>query len=194
MPTRNNLLVANISLDACDTPIFIKNNNGVYVYCNRAFIDFLGIPKHKILGNTAHDISPTALADIYTEADKQLFLSQGCQNYEASVQTNKNKIKAIFKKAIVYTPKHEIAGFVGSIERVTLESHTLGDVKKLTSREFEVLKLLSKGQSTKIIAHALNISHHTVSDHLKSIYLKLDAHSKTEAIYKALILFALPTL
>lgn len=52
---------------------------------------------------------------------------------------------------------------------------------QLTSREKEVLALLSKGNSHKMIAAYLNISIETVRSHLKKIYDKLHVNSQTEA-------------
>lgn len=56
----------------------------------------------------------------------------------------------------------------------------------LTPQETELLKLLVEGHYKKTAAHALGISFHTVSFHLKNIYDKLQVHSKTEAVAKAL--------
>lgn len=56
----------------------------------------------------------------------------------------------------------------------------------LTTQETELLKLLVEGHYKKTAAHALGISFHTVSFHLKNIYNKLQVHSKTEAVAKAL--------
>jgi len=56
----------------------------------------------------------------------------------------------------------------------------------LTSRETEVLEELCTGKSYKMIADALFISEETVRRHLKSIYRKLEVHSKSEAVIKAL--------
>jgi len=56
----------------------------------------------------------------------------------------------------------------------------------LTSREVEILSLLTKGMSYKMIADAMIISFHTVNAHLKKIYEKLHVHSATEAIIKAI--------
>jgi DNA-binding NarL/FixJ family response regulator len=56
----------------------------------------------------------------------------------------------------------------------------------LTAQETELLKLLVEGHYKKTAAHALGISFHTVSFHLKNIYDKLQVHSKTEAVAKAL--------
>lgn len=55
----------------------------------------------------------------------------------------------------------------------------------LTIREIEILSMLSKGMSYKMIAHAGNITFHTVNSHLKKIYEKLHVHSATEAVAKA---------
>jgi DNA-binding NarL/FixJ family response regulator len=55
----------------------------------------------------------------------------------------------------------------------------------LTHRENEILSLLTKGNSHKMIAASLNISIETVRSHLKKIYDKLHVHSQTEALSKA---------
>jgi DNA-binding NarL/FixJ family response regulator len=52
----------------------------------------------------------------------------------------------------------------------------------LTSREVEVLKLLSDGMSYKMAAAQLDISFHTVNAHIKKIYEKLHVQSLGEAI------------
>jgi DNA-binding NarL/FixJ family response regulator len=52
----------------------------------------------------------------------------------------------------------------------------------LTAREREVLGLLGQGLSNKMIARDLQISEHTVKFHVSSIYAKLGAASRTEAV------------
>jgi DNA-binding NarL/FixJ family response regulator len=52
----------------------------------------------------------------------------------------------------------------------------------LTVREREVLGLLGQGLSNKMIARNLRISEHTVKFHVSSIYAKLGAASRTEAV------------
>ncbi len=56
----------------------------------------------------------------------------------------------------------------------------------LTPQEKELLKLLVDGHSYKTAAYKLGISYHTVSFHLHNVYEKLQVHSKTEAVVKAL--------
>jgi len=56
----------------------------------------------------------------------------------------------------------------------------------LTPAETELLKLLVEGHNYKTAAAELGISINTVSFHLRNIYEKLQVHSKTEAVAKAL--------
>ncbi|HMJ71305.1 MAG TPA: response regulator transcription factor [Cyclobacteriaceae bacterium] len=57
---------------------------------------------------------------------------------------------------------------------------------QLTPREKDVLKSLSRGNSYKLIAAEFDISVDTVRTHLKKIYEKLQVHSQTEAVSKAI--------
>jgi DNA-binding NarL/FixJ family response regulator len=52
----------------------------------------------------------------------------------------------------------------------------------LTPREIEVLSMLAEGLGNKTIAWRLGISEHTVKFHLSSIFTKLNASSRTEAV------------
>lgn len=56
----------------------------------------------------------------------------------------------------------------------------------LTPQETELLKLMVQGHHYKTAAHEMGISISTVSFHLKNVYNKLQVHSKTEAVAKAL--------
>ncbi len=58
--------------------------------------------------------------------------------------------------------------------------------EQLSAREREVLMLASKGFSSKEVAARLFISERTVQTHLASIYDKLGAKNKTEALLLAL--------
>ncbi len=56
----------------------------------------------------------------------------------------------------------------------------------LTDRETDILQNLVDGKSYKMISAELNISYHTVNSHIKKIYDKLQVHSVSEAVSKAL--------
>jgi DNA-binding NarL/FixJ family response regulator len=52
----------------------------------------------------------------------------------------------------------------------------------LTAREREVLELLGRGLSNKLIARELHISEHTVKFHISSLYAKLEVNNRAEAV------------
>ena len=56
----------------------------------------------------------------------------------------------------------------------------------LTNKESEILELLVKGFSVKLIAAELNISYNTARTHLKNVYNKLHVNCGKEAIAKVL--------
>ena len=68
----------------------------------------------------------------------------------------------------------------------TFEIKSSGQQYHLTTREKEILHLLIKGYSIKIIASELKISFDTARTHLKNIYHKLHVNCGKEAIAKVL--------
>jgi DNA-binding NarL/FixJ family response regulator len=75
------------------------------------------------------------------------------------------------------------------LARALLESHRLPELEEaeqvvdpLTDRERQVLQLTAQGLANKQIAASLEISENTVKFHLSSLYAKLGATSRTEAV------------
>ena len=56
----------------------------------------------------------------------------------------------------------------------------------LTKRELEILECLAQGYSDKEIASSLYISEHTSRTHIRNIYHKMDVHSRSQAVAKAI--------
>jgi DNA-binding NarL/FixJ family response regulator len=82
------------------------------------------------------------------------------------------------------------APMTGTVAKKVLQMLPAGDTASsktiLTSKETEILKLLSNGYSYKMIAGAINISIDTVRFHIKKIYEKLHVNSSTQAVSKAI--------
>jgi DNA-binding NarL/FixJ family response regulator len=55
----------------------------------------------------------------------------------------------------------------------------------LSGREHEVLGLIARGSTNRDIAAALHLSPHTVKGHTSSLYRKLDAKNRAEAVQRA---------
>lgn len=62
----------------------------------------------------------------------------------------------------------------------------LPELRRLSPREWEVLRALAAHMRPPAIAEHLSISHHTVRNHLKSIFGKLGVHSQAELLERVL--------
>lgn len=81
-------------------------------------------------------------------------------------------------------------GFIGQLvpklERSVATSHRRVEERtELTDRELDVLRLLDAGLSRREIAKELFVSFNTIHTHMKSIYTRLDATSRAEALERA---------
>jgi len=95
-------------------------------------------------------------------------------------------LRAVAVGLIVRSPGGTEPGF-----RPMLEN----DVRELlTPRELEVLTAITEGLTNKAIARRLDISLHTVKFHVESVFRKLGARTRTEAVNKALERHRLETM
>ncbi|MCB1308937.1 MAG: response regulator transcription factor [Leptospiraceae bacterium] len=56
---------------------------------------------------------------------------------------------------------------------------------RLTDRERQVLELMVRGKTIRAVAEFLGLSAHTVHDHIKRIYKKLEVHNRAELVLRA---------
>jgi DNA-binding CsgD family transcriptional regulator len=101
----------------------------------------------------------------------------GVLSRHASASQIDAAIRAVSAGLIVRLPDARDAGFAAMRET---DGHAL-----LTPRELEVLATLAEGMTNKAIARRLNISLHTVKFHVESVFRKLGARTRTEAVAKA---------
>jgi len=101
---------------------------------------------------------------------------RGALPREADARQIDAAIRAVAAGLIVRAPARE-NGFGAMRES---EAHAL-----LTPRELEVLAALAEGMTNKGIARRLDISLHTVKFHVESLFRKLGARTRTEAVAKA---------
>lgn len=102
----------------------------------------------------------------------------GCISRDASVGDLARSIIAVGRGEIALPP--DVAGrALAALAR----GETIGErlIEPLSDREVDVLRLLAHGLTNKDIAQTLFISVRTVEAHLRNIYGKLGARSRTEA-------------
>ncbi len=80
-------------------------------------------------------------------------------------------------------PRTELAGRPAAVvARQSAESTRSAGYQPLSARELEVLRLVSQGWSTERIAEDLEISVHTVRNHVRHFRRKLQAKTKLDAV------------
>jgi two-component system, NarL family, nitrate/nitrite response regulator NarL len=78
-------------------------------------------------------------------------------------------------------PTRDAAGHSVTLGAHRFEPDPQSGTDRLTPRESEVLTFMSKGFTIKEISNLMGIRWHTVNDHIKSIYRKLNVSSRAEA-------------
>lgn len=90
--------------------------------------------------------------------------------------------------------KYRLMQAGGAVEDPAVEDLPPEPRPALSTREREVLELVARGFSYAEISRLKQISVHTVQTHIKSLYSKLEVHSKNEAVYEATRMGLLPRL
>jgi DNA-binding NarL/FixJ family response regulator len=144
-----------------------------------------GIDGIKILRERYPDL-PTIALTVYDNDDKVFnALCSGASGYLLKNTPPARLLESIKEVAEGGAPMSpEIASRVIKLFRTFRPPETAS--YRLTPQEMQILKLLVEGHYKKTAAYELGISVNTVSFHLKNIYNKLQVHSKTEAVAKAL--------
>ena len=128
------------------------------------------------------------LMETIFEEDEKIFQSicNGAQGYilkNTPPEGILEAIREIYEGGAPMTPI--IASKVLRLFKHNLSANS-NDLYNLSGREMEILKCLVEGMSYKMIAENCFISADTVNGHIKNIYKKLQVHSKSEAVAKAL--------
>lgn len=127
--------------------------------------------------NAADETRVIILTCFETDEDIYRAVQAGAQGYLLKDTSLKNMVEAI--RAVHagkrYIPQDIAARLADRMMRTDL-----------TTREIEILKLLSKGPTNKQIGHALGISQNTVKNHVNSIIEKLEVSDRTEAATTAI--------
>jgi DNA-binding CsgD family transcriptional regulator len=170
-------------IDAIYNPIILKNEQGVVIACNRAFLHLRKLDANKVIGFTAHDFLSQKEANCHTRADKVLLdAPEGFMQYSyTQIDNSESQAPRNVYKSIIHQPTQGDRQILVVVSERVHTSTPLIAGMQLSPREHEVLELLVRGNSQKQIARRLMISHHTVADYCKKIYQKLGVNSRTEA-------------
>lgn len=120
------------------------------------------------------------IATVFSD-DRHLFdaLRAGAQGYLLKEQTSEQLARHLRGIVDDQPPLSPV------IARRVLQFFCPPQGEDLTPRELEVLSLIARGLRLKDVAAELGISVHTVGDHVKNIYRKLQVDNRAEAALQA---------
>ena len=117
---RHQLYFNEMILGAIPNPVFIKDTNGRYIGCNKAYEVLRGISKNMLLGKCIFDIAAPEAAEELHAMDKRLLAFYHPQQHETSlVLNNGTRRDVIYHKACFKDISGEPAGLIGIIQDVT---------------------------------------------------------------------------
>jgi diguanylate cyclase (GGDEF)-like protein/PAS domain S-box-containing protein len=127
---------SNTLINSIPIPIFYKDRDGRYTGFNKAYENFFGATKEKLIGKTVFDISPPELAKIYHAKDNELLESGVEQHYEAQVKNTLGVTRdVIFSKAVFTDSKGTVKGLIGAILDLTERKHAEERLKHLANHD-----------------------------------------------------------
>jgi PAS domain S-box-containing protein len=107
-------------LAAIPIPVFYKDRDERYLGFNRAYLEFFGAAKERLIGKTAFETCPRELAEIYHAKDIELFELGGTQQYESQILDSHGVLhEVIFNKAVFTDSQGTICGLIGAILDIT---------------------------------------------------------------------------
>jgi DNA-binding NarL/FixJ family response regulator len=134
-------------------------------------------PNTRVLILTAYDDDPYVFALLEAGADGYVLKTAGADELIDAVRT-------VYRGESALSP--EVASKVVQQATGRRPASAADQIEPLTPREIDVLRLVADGMTNREVGRELGISHRTVQGHLASIYGKLGANSRTEAVTEAL--------
>ena len=131
-------------IETIPNPIFYKNKNGIFIGCNTAFEQYLGLSRDQIIGRTVYDIAPGELADVYSARDRELFDNPGTQTYEAKVKYADRMLHdVIFNKSTLNDADGNVDGLVGVILDIT-ERKQMEEANRIANKKLNMLSSITR--------------------------------------------------
>lgn len=153
-------------LDTIPIPVFSKDRQGRYLQLNKAFQDFLGIPKEKFVGKSVFEINPHELAKVYFAKDEELFATEGIQRYEFKARNAQQEDREVeFTKAVFHDAEGRQAGLIGAIMDITERKRAETELRAQYEKILQLNKSLEDKarELSEARAYLMNVLH-TIPD------------------------------
>ena len=132
-------------IDSIPDLIFIKDMNGVYLGCNKAFEDFTGRKESAIVGKTDFDFFDAETAEFFRQKDREMMeIGSTRVNEESVVYPDGRNVTLETLKTFFYGPDGKMLGLVGISRDITK--------RKALEEEQRLAAMVYKNSSEAIVA------------------------------------------
>jgi len=156
------LAAQHADLQLCLLDLALKNEHGLGAICR------------------IKEAAPQVAVVVVSGADDSDTISS-CIDAGAMSFVPKSATPEVLKQAL----RHILSGAVYLPDQIVSEMEDRPPCPRLTPRQLQVLQALSRGLPTKLIARELDLSEHTVNEHIGLIFQALGVRNRTEAVIKA---------
>ena len=113
---RDKLDFIQVLIDTLPTPIFYNDPNGLYLGCNKAFEEQIGLKKGEIVNKSVYDILPPDLAALYTRGEEAVETGAEPRSFEGSIACADGESRdVIFYSAVFSNSDSSAGGVVGAL-------------------------------------------------------------------------------
>ncbi len=129
-------------IDTIPSPIFYKDENGIYRYSNVAHTEYLGLKKEDVIGHNIYNIISKEAAHYHNKIDNELIKDKGKKIYESKFKYSDGTLHdVIFNKASYTNQKGEFKGIVGVMIDITERKNTEKRINRLLKIKESVLEI-----------------------------------------------------
>lgn len=108
-----------IILDSLPVAIFLRDNKGFYIECNKSFSYFLGKKREEIVGKNIFDIFPKEEAQKFYDNDLKIINKGDVDCYETEIKLPQGVKRIYAYKSLIKGSNNEVIGIVGSYQDIT---------------------------------------------------------------------------
>jgi PAS domain S-box-containing protein len=169
-------------LAAVPVPVYVVSRNGTIRWLNQKALDVFGDRRgehYSVL------VAPEARQLVDQQFARKILGTAPTTSYEAVLMTREGERFYVDLDSVRVGDDAEAVAVFGIAEPDRPVNTAAAASVHLTPRQLEVLMLMARGRSTKLMAEELHLSPETVRNHIRGVLRALGVHSRLAAVSRA---------